>query len=202
MDKKLILAVAGSGKTTYILNKLDLQKKSLIITYTTNNIENIRLGIIRKFGYFPNNIKLFSYFTFLNSFCYKPFLAQEFPSKGIYWDQPPEFTSKLNRENKKYYLHQSQRLYHNRLAKLLEIKNIINDIKQRIEKYYDSIYIDEIQDFGGQDFNFLKNISKCHLDMTFVGDFFQHTFDTSRDGSLNKSLHNDYGDYLCTRQFF
>ena len=28
-----------------------------------------------------------------------------------------------------------------------------------------------------------------------VGDFFQHTFDTSRDGIVNKSIHNDFDIY-------
>jgi hypothetical protein len=29
-----------------------------------------------------------------------------------------------------------------------------------------------------------------------VGDFYQHTYDTSRDGSVNKNLHASYGAYL------
>ena len=31
--------------------------------------------------------------------------------------------------------------------------------------------------------------------MLLVGDFYQHTFDTSRDGSVNKSLHDEYDKY-------
>lgn len=43
MDKKVIFAVAGSGKTTYIINGLSADKRSLIITYTTANYYNILL---------------------------------------------------------------------------------------------------------------------------------------------------------------
>ncbi|WP_258879006.1 hypothetical protein [Paraburkholderia sp. BL6669N2] len=31
--------------------------------------------------------------------------------------------------------------------------------------------------------------------MTFVGDFYQHTFDTSHDGNVNATLHDDYRAY-------
>lgn len=32
--------------------------------------------------------------------------------------------------------------------------------------------------------------------MTFVGDFYHHTFDTSRDGNVNTNLHSDYDRYI------
>ena len=35
------------------------------------------------------------------------------------------------------------------------------------------------------------------VEVLFVGDFFQHTFDTSRDGNIQKELHNNYEAYLC-----
>jgi len=41
MDKRIILAVAGSGKTTHIVNSLSTNKRSLIITYTISNLENL-----------------------------------------------------------------------------------------------------------------------------------------------------------------
>jgi DNA helicase-2/ATP-dependent DNA helicase PcrA len=75
MDKKVILAVAGSGKTSLVIESLDLDRRALLITYTENNLRTLRRRIIKKFGSFPDNIKLYSYFTFLYSFCYKPFLA-------------------------------------------------------------------------------------------------------------------------------
>ena len=66
MDKTVIFAVAGSGKTTHIVNSLSREKRSLIITYTIANYENLYKKIIRKFdGEWPNNITLMRYFTFL-----------------------------------------------------------------------------------------------------------------------------------------
>ena len=41
MDKKLILSVAGSGKTTLIISQLNVDSKALILTYTENNYLNL-----------------------------------------------------------------------------------------------------------------------------------------------------------------
>jgi len=195
MDKRVIFAVAGSGKTTHITSKLTLDKRFLIITYTTNNIMTLRNSIIRKFGYFPENIQLQSYFKFLYSFCFKPLLSYCVKSKGINWQYPPSFTLRFKRTNIKFYLDTSNRLYSNRIAKLCEAKDILSDINSRIEKYFDYIYIDEIQDFAGHDFNLLKSIAKANCEILFVGDYFQHTFDTSSDGNVNKGIFDDYNSY-------
>ena len=37
MDRRIILAVAGSGKTTFLINSLNLDRRFLIVTYTENN---------------------------------------------------------------------------------------------------------------------------------------------------------------------
>jgi DNA helicase-2/ATP-dependent DNA helicase PcrA len=196
MDKRIILAVAGSGKTYHIVEQLDETKDFLIITYTISNTENLRNAIINKFGYIPNNIKIKSYFTFLYSFCFKPFLANDLSSKGIYWKYPLEYTRTLKRSDAKFYLLKEKWLYHNRIAKLLTEKDIITAVNERLEKYYDCLFIDEIQDFGGHDFNLLSEISTSKLDILFVGDFFQHTFTTSNDGNININLHKNPDDYL------
>lgn len=191
MDKRVIFAVAGSGKTTYIVNQLNLVDPVLIVTYTTSNVENIRTSIIKKFGYFPSNIKLLSYFSFIHSFCYKPFLTGTYKTKGIYYKP----NSNNYAKNEARYITNGGRLYSNRISKFLQENNVLIDINERLKKYYKNLYIDEIQDFGGNDFNFLKSLAKADLNILMVGDFYQHTFDTSRDGIVNKTLHDDYTKY-------
>lgn len=193
MDKRVIFAVAGSGKTTYILNQLTLDSRSLIVTYTNNNIKNLKIGIIEKFGFFPDNIKLLPYFTFLYSFCFKPFLSYNLKTKGInYKPNPNKFAKQTNAS---YYIDKNSRVFSNRISKLLEKTGELINVNSRLEKYYDNLYIDEIQDFGGNDFNFLKQITSAKINILLVGDFYQHTFDTSRDGIVNKSIHNEFDKY-------
>ncbi|TVZ39765.1 DNA helicase-2/ATP-dependent DNA helicase PcrA [Alteromonadaceae bacterium 2753L.S.0a.02] len=191
MDKRLIFAVAGSGKTSYLISNLDLEKRFLLITYTINNSRNLRRKVIEKFGYIPDNIKVCSYFSFLYSFCFKPFLLMKLGAKGVVFQENPNRRATGNSR----YISPKGWIYANRLAKFIEEKKILGDVRSRLEKYYDVLMIDEVQDFGGHDFNFLAQIARSKLDMHFVGDFFQHTFDTSRDANVNKNLHNEFSDY-------
>lgn len=201
MDNKLILAVAGSGKTTLIVDQLNLEKRSIVITYTNSNFSNLRRNIICKFSHFPSNIKLMTYFTFLYSFCYRPFLLLDFKAKGINYEKNPnmfdnQFIKGTSQINKSYFMDQYCRLYGNRIAKLLEVKNVYPEINSRITKYFENLFIDEVQDFAGHDFNLLSNIAGAEIDKTFVGDFFQHTYDTSRDGNVNEKLHSDFDSFV------
>ena len=41
-----------------------------------------------------------------------------------------------------------------------------------------------------------ENISRTRLNMFLVGDFYQHTYDTSRDGNVNKNLYSNYDNYV------
>lgn len=193
MDKCVIFAVAGSGKTSYLIKNLNVRDRFLLVTYTNNNVHNLRTGILRKFGYFPDNIKLYSYYSFLYSFCYKPFLHSKLETKGINYEQDPfKFAKKSER---RYYIDKYDRLYSSRISKLIIEFNVAKDVIERISKYFDYLFIDEIQDFAGSDFNLLKEISKSNLNHLYVGDFFQHTFDTSRDGNINSSLHENFESY-------
>lgn len=197
MDKRIILAVAGAGKTTTIINKLSLEENSLIITYTENNFKNLKKRVIDKFGYLPDSIKIYTYFNFLYSFCYKPFLTNRLKSKGINFKQEiPEYSKRVKDTNRLYYRDKTNRLYHNRIAKLLAKADVIENINKRIEKYFNNMFVDEIQDFGGHDFNLLNFLTQANVNINFVGDFFQHTFDTSKDGNVNQNLYNDLAKYI------
>lgn len=194
MDKRVIFAVAGSGKTTYIINQLDEERRFLLVTYTNNNVHNLRTGIIKKFGYLPENIKLYSYYTFLYKFCYKPFFQSKLKTKGINFDFSPNKFAKKGQRN--HYIDKFDRLYSARISKLIIDSNNYKSIVERISKYFDSLLIDEIQDFAGNDFNLLKQIATANIAQLYVGDFFQHTFDTGRDGNVNSSLHDDFAKYI------
>lgn len=191
MVKRVMFAVAGSGKTTQIINQLDESNRSLIVTFTNNNFANLRKKVIDKFGFIPNNIKIATYFTFLHSFCYKPFLFFKYRTKGIDYHSNSNFYTK----GRDRYITKNNRLYYNRISKIIDEDGVLINVNKRLEKYFDNLFIDEVQDFAGNDFNFLKSIAKANLDMLFVGDFYQHTYDTSNDGKVNISLHENYDKY-------
>lgn len=193
MDKSVIFSVAGSGKTSLIIERLSLDQRALIITYTDNNHRHLRNRIIQKFGAIPSNITLMTYFSFLHGFCYRPLMQLQLGTRGLNFRHPPKRQYPLDSINR--YRDGSGRLYHCRLAKLLQVVEAIPDVRARLERFYDCLYVDEVQDFAGHDFNLLLEVSQARIGMTFVGDFHQHTFDTSRDGAVNKTLHDDVARY-------
>ena len=193
MDKSVIFAVAGSGKTSLVIDRLSLDQRSLIITYTDNNHRHLRNRIIQKFGVIPSNITLMTYFSFLHGFCYRPLMQLQLGTRGLSFRRPPN--RQLPLTDMARFRDGGRRLYHNRLAKLLEVKGCLPAIRARVERFYDCVYVDEVQDFAGHDFNLLLGVSKAKAGMVFVGDFYQHTFDTSRDGTVNNTLHDDIAKY-------
>ncbi|MGL4949265.1 MAG: UvrD-helicase domain-containing protein [Anaeroplasmataceae bacterium] len=194
MDKRVIFATAGSGKTTYIINSLCKEKRSLILTYTNNNYENLKLKILKKFdNIWPENITLMTYFVFLYRFCYKPFLSDEIKDKGINYNSSKNLHSKRNDLN--HYIDRNKQLYSNRLSLLIEDKINIKDIENRITKYFDVLIIDEVQDISSSDFNLLKQFMKININHLYVGDFFQHIYNTSTNASVNKNLYKNIDSY-------
>lgn len=194
MDKRVVLAVAGSGKTQHIIDKLDINSRALIVTYTVNNTTNLKKRILNKFGVMPKGVRVYTYFSFLISFCVRPIVGNDMKIKGISYSDPPRFAKRNTHE---HYVSKGDRVYYNRIAKMMMDCDGVSDITARIEKYFDFFCVDEVQDFAANDFNLLCHLSKMDVEVLFVGDFFQHTFDTSRDGNIQKELHNNYEAYLC-----
>ena len=191
-----MLAVAGAGKTTHIINNLSATKRTLIVTYTIGNYNNLLEKISAKFnGEWPENITVMKYFSFLYHFCYKPFLADSTRAKGIIYQKNPN--QKVNKSDLEYYLTKDGYFYSNRLSLFLEKENVIPQIKARLETYFDEFIIDEVQDIAGRDFSFLEKLMTTNINMLFVGDFFQHTFNTSRDGNVNGNLFDNQNTYIA-----
>lgn len=195
MGKGVVLAVAGAGKTTHLVSGLDLKRRVLLITYTDANYENLRSKIIARFGHMPPNISLYTYFSFLHGFCYRPFLRSAKNSKGILFSNKP--LPRLPKTNDRRYMTADGWLYAARLASFIEKEGLMDDVRLRLETYFDAFYVDEVQDFAGHDFNFLIDLAAAAVDIIFVGDFYQHTYDTSADGSVNQSLHADYEKFMA-----
>jgi len=188
--------VAGSGKTTSIVEGIDAAKRYLIFTYTDENLHNLRRKVIQRLGHVPANVALMTYFSFLHSFCFRPAMGLRMPTAGLNFAGPPLDERRFNQTQDRFYLDGGRRLYYNRLAKLVLSRGMDRDARERIEKYFDVICVDEVQDFAGNDFNFLVSLCDANVSMLLVGDYFQHTYDTSRDGSVNANLHANFRTYV------
>lgn len=193
MDKEVIFAVAGSGKTRRIVESLDTVKRTVVLTYTNENFNNLRIRILDKFKYWPPNIRLETYFSFLYRFCFLPYFHDSLRVKGIsFTDQPKRYVKANTRD---FYINHNDKLYVGRLAHLINNSEVIPLVIKRLEKYFEYVFIDEIQDFAGNDFDLLISLFSADISFLCVGDFYQHTFDTSNDGNKNINLHKDFAKY-------
>ncbi|MCJ7969429.1 MAG: AAA family ATPase [Lactococcus lactis] len=189
-DKRLIQAVAGSGKTTYIIEQLEENSENVaIITYTDVNQEVLKEKIREKFkGRIPENIHVFGLFQFIYSFCLTPYLNER--PRGINFD-----SLTTNAGNQKKYMDSNDRFYKDRLSKaLLDYAHKIPYIL-RIDRYFSKIFVDEVQDLGGDDLSWLFSLKKCKAEILCVGDFYQGTFSTSSRGNTNKAVKTNFDKY-------
>ena len=65
--KKLMIAAAGAGKTTYLINRAHdvVGGKVLITTFTIENHNEIKKKLIKKYGFIPPHIEVKTWFDFL-----------------------------------------------------------------------------------------------------------------------------------------
>ncbi|MGA6103138.1 UvrD-helicase domain-containing protein [Psychrobacter pocilloporae] len=194
MDKRVILAVAGSGKSKAIIDRVHEDSRTLIFTYTELNASQLKQRIIKKLGYIPEGVRVYTYFSFLYSFCYRPLCGYELKTRGIVF--PKGSISRFIKKNtREHYIDNNNRIYAHRIAKLLIEFKVMPEVTSRVERYFDLICIDEVQDFASNDFNLLCELSKAQIEIMLVGDFYQHTYDTSKDGSTRRNLHSSLDSY-------
>lgn len=194
MDKKVILSVAGSGKTTLIVGKLDLSKRYLVLTYTNANYDNLCKKTRERFdGVIPSNVTIFKFDVFLYSVLFKAMFSDDYQGiKGLNFNQN-DVPSYLRQNNDSYWNNGSL-IYSSRLSFfLLKHKDML--IK-RIETITDCLIIDEVQDISSRDFDLITHFSKADVELLYVGDFYQHTYQTSADGNYKNSLFDSFDKYV------
>lgn len=198
MDKRIILAKAGSGKTYYICNNLDFNNNNLILAFTNQNIRNIIRELeIANNGIIPSKTTIMTFHKFVYHTFVRPyeliysdyFSIPNFISQGVEVSIIPEPQVVKNKHNYKYqkkdkithyYTKNLKYVYVGRMSELpLFINNKENMIiKQAIEylnKFYEYIYVDEVQDFREYDWDLLEQLIKGVTNITLVGDFYQHS---------------------------
>ena len=199
MDKRVMLAVAGAGKTYYICHVIDKEKRNLILAYTHENINNIVKELIDAHGSIPKRTTVMTFDSFLYRclVCpYEPtigefFGRQGFKSKGITMKKPPEPREKSGnryiynplykkKSELEHYITKDGRYYCANLAELImNIKkgreSLIKRLAIRLDLFYDQILIDEFQDFRKHNYDLIVNLSKLVKNIILVGDYYQHS---------------------------
>lgn len=203
-NNKLMIAAAGSGKTTYLVCDA-LQKDDanvLITTFTEANESEIRNRIIGKLGYVPKNITIQTWFSFLLQHGVRPYqsvLNDSIHDDDISFFLTPEKSGKKYDKNGnpilnakghplfwgekdflKCYFTNSKKIYSDKISRFVLAANKAakGEVFSRISRIFRHVYVDEVQDLAGYDLELLKLLFKSSSSVLLVGDPRQVTYYT------------------------
>lgn len=220
MSNKLIVAAAGSGKTTHLVNEAlkIADEKVLITTFTEANENEIQKKFYELKGYIPNNITIHTWFSFLIQHGVKPYQSviydgnvmglllvnQKSGLRGYNRYKQPVYFGES--DPSKYYFSQSHLIYSDKLAKFVVRANELTNglVIKRIGKIYSHIFIDEVQDMAGYDLEIIKLLFGLETNILLVGDPRQvtyHTHDEAKysqyaDGNIEGFIEKECAGYL------
>ena len=197
MAKRVILAVAGAGKTYHICHKIDFTKRNLILAFTHENIYNIQKELSDAYGYVPELTTVMTFDSFVYHHLvlpYEPSIASHFGisnfiSRGICTVDPPQKCIPKTTVSNPYYVKKNQlfhyvtrnyQYYCATLSELvLQVKqkncNLIKRASHRLNMFFDCVLIDEFQDFREYDYKLIVALAQNLNNIVLVGDYYQHS---------------------------
>lgn len=185
MNNKLIIAAAGSWKTTFIIDEALNKKGSVLITtFTEANEEEIKRKFIKKKWYIPKNITIQTWFSFLLQHWVRPY-QWWIQDNRVNWIIPFDIKSPpyVSEKNEKYYFSDNYNIYPDRISKFVIKCNKIHswEVINRLSKIYNSIFIDEVQDLAWYDLDIIKLLFDSKSNILLVWDPRQVTYLTHNE---------------------
>ena len=202
---RLLIAAAGSGKTTFLVREALKQKESVLITtFTIANEAEIKKKIIEINKFIPSNITVQTFFSFLLQHGVRPYQGalHQAEIKGMLLTNEQSGVKYRNakgfnvvyaedKEFSNHYFSKSGRIYSDKISKFIfRIDERTNgSVMNRLSRIYRHIYFDEIQDMAGYDLEVIKKLFAGPSSVLLVGDPRQVTYLTHHD-----RLHSGYKD--------
>lgn len=186
-----LIAAAGSGKTTYIVDEVtgNTTDKILLVTYTIANTRKLKRDIEAKMGLVPSNVEIMTWHSFLLQHCIRPFRSVAYDKRIERIDFDTQITNYkiAERNTRAFYFSAYNALYKDRATKFaLKCNSLSNNaVIERLEGIYSLIYIDEVQDMAGDDLDLLALLYVSKLKIVAVGDIRQAIYFTC-NASKNK----------------
>jgi superfamily I DNA/RNA helicase len=191
-NNKLIIAAAGSGKTTFLVKEALKKKKGniLITTYTQANEEEIRRKFIKINKCVPEIVKIQTWFSFLLQHGARPFQGCKYKEdiNGLVLINGQSAKWIKESDTQRHYFTGNQKIFSDKLSKFVVKCNEQSDnaVIDRLSRIYTDIFIDEVQDLAGYDLEFLKLLFQCNINILLVGDPRQGTYSTNNSAKNKK----------------
>jgi len=184
---RVVIASAGSGKTTHLVTKAlsSLDAKIAVVTYTNNNLGVIKRTFCEKHGVTPARIDVRTWFEFLLHECVRPYQRSVYLDcriKGICFLEGKSAPFVPRRNTQGYYFRDADEIYSDKVSQFVidcEEKSH-GRITRRLREAYDAIFVDELQDMAGYDLDVLEMLMRAGIAMELVGDPRQRTYSTNQ----------------------
>ena len=182
---RVILASAGSGKTTWIAREVRdrPRERALIATYTTTNSSRVEERLWRELGRIPDAVRVRTWFTFLLEDLVRPYQSSTGRTvrvAGI--NLAAGISAKFRSAADWTYWFDSEGCAYNDKISSFAMRcdsESAGAVLRRLTRLYDHIYIDEVQDVAGPDLDLIEQIMMAGVRVTMVGDPRQGTYSTN-----------------------
>lgn len=202
---RAVIAAAGTGKTELILEEAlgPGERRVLVTTFTDENQRHIRARLQQRLGVIPSSIDVMGWFTFLINQAARPYqsaVTSEVGRLGAlnFVGKAPRHVAKTNSA---FYLDRNNDIYRDRVSDFVCQANELSDglVIARLENVYSHVLIDEFQDLGGYDLDFVESLFRSNIDVTVAGDLRQHTYSTNANQRNKKYRGEGLLDWLKER---
>lgn len=200
-DNRIIIAAAGSGKTTYLVEQAIAvtDARVLITTYTESNEAEIRQKFFDLIGRVPAHVTIMTWFSFLITHGVKPFQGCMFDFevagmvfavtqsgiKTIVNGRPIPY---VETDLRRHFFDRSGRVFSDKLPKLVIRcnNNSGGAVIDRIARIFPHVFVDEVQDLAGYDLDILATLARSPARLLMVGDPRQVTYLTHQEKKYKK----------------
>lgn len=192
-QNKIIVAAAGSGKTTTIIQDAgsDPDCSSLMITYTVNGRDELIKKAYEEYAHVPSHLTIMTWFTFLLTHIVRPYQNLFETSgqrvNGIFFNNGISAQYVGADDIRRHYFSSPGNIYRDKISKFGCEVNRTTGGKPlvRLQSIFDRIFIDEAQDLAGYDLDIVEHLLRSELQTNLVGDPRQATYSTN-DGPKYK----------------
>jgi hypothetical protein len=190
-ERKAILATAGAGKTTEVIQRAlgATGGRVVLLTFTAENQRRLDTHLRAAAGALPPQIRVMGWFSFLINECIKPYQAAltgvPFAVRGLnFTGEAPRYA---RNESVERYLDGNLDVYRDRVAQCAVHLNTLTNglVARRLERCHSHVFLDEVQDCAGYDMEVLDLLFGTSINVVVVGDPRQAII-TTNHGPLNK----------------
>jgi DNA helicase-2/ATP-dependent DNA helicase PcrA len=183
---RVIIASAGSGKTTFLVDEALSHpgNRIAVLTYTNNNIGEIRKKFCTRCGGTPSRVDVMTWYAFLLHECARPYQRVVYAHKRIATIHFPQGRSARyarSSDMATFYFRNEDEIYSDKISRFaIECEKRSNGlVTKRIHEIYNEIFIDELQDLSGYDLDLLEAFLRAGIRIIMVGDPRQCTYVTN-----------------------